>query len=767
MKLMYDLPEVDKAALDAAAPGEKTMYVIPFNIVEDKFVSGWTCVTDKKIYCILDGKVLNTFDLAKCTVFSTEVLYGNCGFYAVIDGTTTLICRFLSGRNLPRYSVLVQACEDLAEKCRKDADPGEPVVNKEAERFCPTCGRPFIAGSKICPFCRNTKEVYMKLWGLTKGLRLMLFFPLIVSAISLCLSFLLPQVQKAAVDGYLLNESIRPVDSIGDPNLHAFLLIFLAIISIDLTHRILGVLQSRVSAISGNKFTLMMRTLLYEKISTLSVSSIGRKSTGDLMGRISGDVNAVQAFMTGQLPSLFSQAISFVFALVLLLILNPVMSLFVFIPLPLVIYLVYRFWGIMQRRNVKNWILAHHVNLYLQDVLNGIRIVKVFGNEERAVEGFHKRTDRSSRYSEANAKLYDTVFPLLGFAVRIGSYLIMFYGNYLLFKGTMSYGELHQFNSYVNIIYGPLMTITFIPRQVSAFLTSLGKVLEILEEEPEVSDIGLPIDISIEGDVSIRDVTFGYDSYNPVLEHINFEVQKGEMIGIVGHSGCGKTTLINLLMRLYDVTEGEILIDGVNIKDISQNALRSQIGVVLQETHLFSGSIRDNIKYAKPFATDEEVVRAAKMANAHDFIVNLPEGYNTMVGEKGYSLSGGERQRVAIARALIHDPKILILDEATAALDTETEKLIQDAINKLAKDRTCFAIAHRLSTLRNADRLIVLDKGHLAECGTHQELLDQKGFYWRLVMAQRQDSGMLTQTAAAKEAGEAARRQKVLAKKNG
>ncbi len=767
MKLMYDLPEVDKAALEAAASGEKTMYVIPFNIVEDKFVSGWTCVTDKKIYTILDGKVLDTFDLAKCTVFSTEVLYGNCAFYAVIDGITTLICRFLSGRNLPRYSVLVQVCEDLAEKCRQKENPGEPVVNNEAERFCPTCGRPFIAGSKICPFCRDTKEVYMKLWGLTKGLRLMLFFPLFVSAISLVIQFVLPLIQKIAVNDYLTNESIRPVTSLADPNLRAFVLIFISIIAIDLVSRILGVLQSRVSAISGNKFTLMMRTLLYEKISTLSISSISRKSTGDLMGRITGDVNVVQAFVTGQLPSIFSQGASFVFALIFLLILNPVMSLFVFVPIPLVVYLVAKFWSVMQRRNVKNWVLAHHVNLFLQDVLNGIRVVKAFGNEEREIATFHKRTNRSANYSEENAKLFDTIFPLLGFAVRLGSYLILFYGNYLLFTGDMNYGDLHQFNSYANIIYGPLLWITFIPRQISAFLTSLGKVLEILEEEPEVSDIGLPIDIAIEGDVSIRNVTFGYDSYNPVLEHINFEVKKGEMIGIVGHSGCGKTTLINLLMRLYDVTEGEICIDGVNIKDISQNALRSQIGVVLQETHLFSGSIRDNIKYTKPHATDEEVVNAAKMANAHDFIVNLPEGYNTMVGEKGYSLSGGERQRVAIARALIHDPKILILDEATAALDTETEKLIQDAINKLSKDRTCFAIAHRLSTLRNADRLIVLDKGHLAESGTHQELLDLKGFYWRLVMAQRQDSGMLSQTAAAKEAGDAARKQKVLAKKNG
>jgi ATP-binding cassette subfamily B protein len=208
------------------------------------------------------------------------------------------------------------------------------------------------------------------------------------------------------------------------------------------------------------------------------------------------------------------------------------------------------------------------------------------------------------------------------------------------------------------------------------------------------------------------------------------------MIGVVGHSGCGKTTLINLIMRLYDVTEGEITIDDVNIKDISQNALRSQIGVVLQETHLFSGSIRDNIRYAKPHATNEEIITAARMANAHDFIMSLPEGYNTIVGEKGYSLSGRERQRIAIARALIHDPRILILDEATAALDTETEKLIQDAITKVTKGRTTFAIAHRLSTLRNANKLLVLDHGKLAEFGTHAELLEQKGIYYKLVMAQ-------------------------------
>ncbi len=742
MKLMYDLPQADKAAYDAAAAGEKMMYCVPFNMYEDRFVAGWTVVTDQHIYCILDGNILSVTDLSRCTVFSTEVLYGNCAFYACIDGITTLICRFLSGRNLSRYSVLVNACESLAEKRRNKEDPGAPVTNDERERFCPKCGRPFVAGTTVCPFCRDTKEVYRKLWALTKGLRLMLFFPLFVSFITLAIQFILPAIQKVAVNDYLTNKSIYREDiSLSDPNLQAFLLIFLSIIAIDLFQRALGVIQSRLSAISGNKFTMMMRTLLYEKIQMLSIASISKKSTGDLMGRITGDVGVVQGFMTGQLPSLFSMAASFVLALVFLLILDPVMSMFVFVPIPFVVFLVARFWSTMQRRNRKGWVLGYHVNLFLQDILNGIRVVKTFGNEESEIEKFNKRTNRAAKQNESNAKLYDTIFPLLSFVVRFGSYLILFYGNYKLFTGAMNYGDLHQFNSYANIIYGPLITITFIPRQVSAFLTSLGKVLEILEEEPEVSDIGLPIDIAIEGDVSIKNVTFGYDSYNPVLQNINLEVKKGEMIGIVGHSGCGKTTLINLLMRLYDVNEGEICIDDVNIKDISQNALRSQIGVVLQETHLFSGSIRDNIKYAKPLASDDEVVAAAKMANAHDFIVNLPEGYNTMVGEKGYSLSGGERQRVAIARALIHNPRILILDEATAALDTETEKLIQDALNKLSQNRTTFAIAHRLSTLRNADRLIVLDKGQMVECGTHQELLELKGFYWKLVMAQRQGSG--------------------------
>ena len=732
MKLLYDLPPSSRSAIEyQMKSGEKIMYCLPYNIEGNKFVSdGFTVITNQFIYKLLGSEVIYRREISKMTDFTTETHYGSCGFYAKYDGNTELICRFITVRHMPRYTVIAKACQLLADKASN-----EPITDSEPELFCEKCGRPFVKNTRYCPFCHDKKAVYRKLWDMTKGLRLMMLFPLFAALLASGIRFILPAIQKIAINNYITNPT---VDIGNSKTLRHFIAITVCIITMDILQRAISVVQTRIAGISSNRFAKMFRIILFEKIQMLSMSSIQKKSPGDLMSRINNDITTVQNFITQQLPLYFSQVFSFVFALVIMLFLDPFMCLFVFIPLPFAIFSIVMFRKVMSRRDVKSWYAGIRMDRKLQDVINGAKVVKSYGREKDAVEEFEEANNNFADQSIRNSKLYDTFFSIVGFIVRFGNYLILMYGNLMLFGGSMTVGELNQFNSYASIIYEPLVQITSIPRNISVFNTSLTKIFEILEEEPEVADIDLPIDIRIEGDVSIRNVSFGYDSYKPVLEGISFEVKQGEMIGIVGHSGCGKTTLINLIMRLYDVSSGEILIDDVNIKDISQNALRGQMGVVLQETHLFAGTIRDNIKYAAPFATNDEVIRAAKLANAHDFIMSLPEGYNTIVGEKGSTLSGGERQRIAIARALIHDPRILILDEATAALDTETEKQIQDAIDKVVENRTTFVIAHRLSTLRNADKLIVLDHGKLAEFGTHRDLLDLKGIYYKLVTAQQQ-----------------------------
>ncbi len=738
MKLLYELPEKDAALFNEVSNGEELLYSVPFNMHEERYVSGYLAVTKSRILKILDGKLIETFSLENATIFKTEQMYGSCGFYGIIDGSETLICQFIGGRHLPRYQVIARACEILAEEKN-----GRVISNSTEEKFCPKCGRPFVNGTKICPFCLNKKEVYMKLWGLTKGLRFMIFSPFIFSFVTLIISFVSPYLQRIAVDNFFQPQN---PDFVRDAEVtRKFILLVAVIVGVAFLSRAVGVLQSRLLAVAAGKFSVVMKSLLYEKISKLSLSSIGKKSTGDLMGRVSNDTDVVENFIIHQFPNIFIQIISLIGAAIVLLFINVIMALFIIVPIPFALFIIKKFWEFIQRRNMKVWMAGSRQNRLLQDILNGIRVVKSFGQEEKEIERFKEANVIHTELEMQNQKYWNTLFPILTFIVELGRYLILFYGSFMVLGNHMLFGELQYFNSMASYVYSPLIWMTNIPRTISNFLTSAGKIFEILEENIEIDDINLPLDIQIEGDISIEDVTFGYESYAPVLEHINFEIKAGEMIGIVGHSGCGKTTLINLIMRLYDVNEGAIKIDSVNIKDISQHALRSQIGVVLQETFLFSGTIRDNIKYAQPLATDEEVIEAARIANAHDFIVALPEGYNTMVGEKGYTMSGGERQRIAIARAILHDPRILILDEATASLDTETEKLIQDALVKLSKNRTTLAIAHRLSTLRNADRLIVLDKGKLAEFGTHEELLEKKGIYYKLVMAQRQMAKRLAQ----------------------
>jgi ATP-binding cassette subfamily B protein len=321
------------------------------------------------------------------------------------------------------------------------------------------------------------------------------------------------------------------------------------------------------------------------------------------------------------------------------------------------------------------------------------------------------------------------------------SLIVWYVGGLGVLGGDLTLGGLFAFTMYLGRFLGPLNVLSRLNDWLTRSMTSAERVFEVLDAQPDVAEAEKPVGVDrLKGHVELKDVTFGYDKFKPVLKGVSLVVEPGEMIGLVGHSGAGKSTTINLICRLYDVDEGTMLYDGVDVKDYKIADLRKQIGVVLQETYLFAGSIAENIAYARPEATRERILEAAAAANAHDFVMRMPDGYDSEVGERGKKLSGGEKQRIAIARAVLHNPRILILDEATSSVDSQTEKAIQLALERLVKDRTTFAIAHRLSTLRHAHRLVVLENGELKEVGTHEELLAKHGIYYKLVQTQAEMS---------------------------
>ena len=487
---------------------------------------------------------------------------------------------------------------------------------------------------------------------------------------------------------------------------------------------------------------MRLRELVFDKIEMMSISRISKRTTGELMNRVTNDTDTLNYFITREIGDAFEQIIIFIAIGIFLFVYDWKLALLVIMPMPVVVVINRIFWDFMHHHWHKQWTCNNKTSTILHDIFSGIRVVKAFGMEKYEYGRYEKVIRDERDISIFNERFFAIFWPSIQFIMGIGEFFLLYYAGSKILKLEMTLGYMQQITSYIGMIYGPLFWISRLPRMLVRTMTSIVKIFDVIDEKVDVADSANAKEMEIKGYIEFDDVSFGYDEAVDVLKNVSLQIKPGEMIGIVGKSGVGKSTLINLVMRLYDVNEGIIKIDGVNIKDISQDSLRSQIGVVLQETFLFSGTIYDNIAYAKADATRDEVITAAKIAGAHPFIMKLPDAYNTKVGERGYTLSGGERQRVSIARALLHNPRILILDEATASLDTETEKQIQDSLQKLIKDRTTLAIAHRLSTLRNATRLVVLDKGGLAEVGTHDELMRRKGIYYGLVMAQRQMSKM-------------------------
>jgi ATP-binding cassette subfamily B protein len=369
--------------------------------------------------------------------------------------------------------------------------------------------------------------------------------------------------------------------------------------------------------------------------------------------------------------------------------------------------------------------------------LRGVRVVKAFGREQEEVARFDRHNQTTRQALVVAEQTWTTLMPMMQVIMGLGGYLVWLVGGSMVIHGFETPGTLVTFMGYTPMLYGPLGILTRLNQWFTRSMTAGERIFEILDTEPEVAEPKEPVPLpAMKGLIELKDVTFGYEKHTPVLKHVNLTITPGEMIGLAGHSGAGKSTTINLIARLYDADEGQILIDGVDIRRIPMKDLRGQIGVVLQETFLFSGTIYENLAYGRPGADPKDVIAAAKMANAHEFIMERSDGYDSEVEESGNNFSSGEKQRLAIARAVLHNPRILILDEATSSVDTKTEKKIQEAITRLTEGRTTLAIAHRLSTLAGASRLVVLDKGEVKEVGTHAELAAKKGIYHDLVKTQ-------------------------------
>ena len=557
-----------------------------------------------------------------------------------------------------------------------------------------------------------------------------------LGALALALSLILtglnlapPYLFKILIDDVLTGGNVSLL-----PNIIAMLIAVYAL------KTIVDIGRSYILSVLSQKVVFDMRKELFEHIQKLSLGFYDKYSSGRLLSRITSDTSRIMWFLTWGVQSLVINTLTVVGIGVIIFSIDWRLSLFALAPVPIVVAGIYKFKKKSRRIYHKAWRKWSDVNVILVDTIPGAIVVKSFNREDYEFRRFISRLRDVVKANINVTKLRLEFFPALGFIMSLGGAVIWWIGGMEVLKGTLTLGTLTAFISYMWQFYGPIQSLSNLIQPLQEALTSGERVFEILNVKPEIEDQPDSVVFKFKGHIKFENVCFGYEKYVDTVRDINLEIRPGEVVGIVGPSGSGKTTLMKLLLRFYDPSSGRILIDGVDIRKIKLSSLRRQIGIVLQEPILFSGTIAHNIAYGKLDAEPEEIIAAAKAAYAHNFIMKLPLAYDSPVGERGSRLSGGERQRIAIARALITDPKILILDEATSSVDTITERLIQKALENLIKGRTTIIIAHRLSTVKNADKIVVMHNGRIVEVGTHSELLRRNGLYKRLWEAQFEET---------------------------
>lgn len=501
-----------------------------------------------------------------------------------------------------------------------------------------------------------------------------------------------------------------------------------------------SMIQSYIMAGVAQKVTYKIRNELTEKINKLPMKYFDKKTNGEVLSIISNDVDTLSTGLNQSITQIITSIFTIIGILVMMFSISWEMTIVSLLILPISGVILKKVIGKSQKYFVKQQEYLGHVNGQVEETYGGHNIVKVFGREEQAIKDFENENEELYKSGWRSQFLSGLMYPLMNFVGNVGYVAIAILGGYFAVKGRITVGNIQSFIQYNKQFTQPIGQVAQISSTIQSMIAAAERIFEFLEEPEEVEDIKNPVSTDgLKGNIEFKNVHFGYDPEKTIINDFNAKVKDGQKIAIVGPTGAGKTTMVKLLMRFYDVNSGEILLDGNNIKDFRRGDLRKMFGMVLQDTWLFGGTIKENIKYSKPDATDSDVIKAAKAAHIHHYIKTLSKGYDAKINEESTNISAGQKQLLTIARVILADPKILILDEATSSIDTRTEQQIQAAMDNLMEGRTSFIIAHRLSTIKNADLILVMDHGDIVEQGTHEELLAKDGFYAKLYNSQFED----------------------------
>lgn len=731
---LTELPDRWRTEIPALlAPDENVLGALEVDLDSRlHFNKGLVVITERRIMARAPGeKVWQDWAYRRGMVLKLHD-HAGVGHLELVDDTQRLAAwRFTLGQNL----LAIRLQENFARLHEAHVD-GKPLQQVD-QNSCPTCKAPLEADQEECPVC--TKVVHtppstwtlFRLWRFARPYQWQLLLGFTMMLLSTGAHLIPPYIIMPLTDNVLI-----PYQN-GKPVEHELVIQYMAALTgAAVLAWIFGWAKTYILALVSERIGADLRTTTYEHLLRMSLEYFGGKRTGDLMSRIGSESDRICVFLSLHLLDFASDVLMIVMTGLILFTIDPWLAIATLLPLPFIAWMIHLVRDKLRTGFEKIDRVWGEVTNVLADTIPGIRVVKAFAQETREATRFRTANKHNLAVNDKLNKVWSLFSPTVSFLTELGILVIYVFGIWLISKHNITVGVLSSFVLYANRFYGKLDSMSRIVSVTQKSASAAKRIFDILDHVSSVPDPVQPVQVDkIKGDITLREVGFRYGN-RAVNRGVNLEIKAGEMIGLVGHSGSGKSTLVNLICRFYDVAEGAILLDGQDIRNFAVSDYRRNIGLVLQEPFLFFGTIAENIAYGKPDASREEIMKAARAAHAHDFILRLPQGYDSMVGERGQGLSGGERQRISIARALLIDPRILILDEATASVDSETEKEIQKALDNLVAGRTTIAIAHRLSTLQRADRLVVMDRGKVVEEGPHDELMAKEGAYYRLYQAQ-------------------------------